>query len=180
MGINDNNVKEFYSVILKLKTEEDCRNLFDDLCTYKELEQMVQRIEAAKHIVATVKEIPGIKIAADGTCKEQYDLMMAKKLLAFVDVDPEQFDVPLHFIQIGDVKFYGFPSEIFCFFGLSLKEKCQYPKRIVASYCNGAYGYVPTKEMFHDTVYESLPGSNRLEKNAGYIMVDKLIEMGNM
>ena len=27
---------------------EDCRNLFDDLCTYKELEQMVQRIEAAK------------------------------------------------------------------------------------------------------------------------------------
>ena len=139
-----------------------------------------ERIAAAKHTVATVKEIPGIKIAADGTSKEQYDLMMAKKLLTFIDVDPEQFDVPLHFIQIGDVKFYGFPSEIFCFFGLSLKEKCQYPKRIVASYCNGAYGYVPTKEMFHDTVYESLPGSNRLEKNAGYIMVDKLIEMGNM
>ncbi len=48
MGINDNSIKEFYEVILKLKTIDDCRNLFDDLCTYKELEQMVQRIEAAK------------------------------------------------------------------------------------------------------------------------------------
>ncbi|MBR5439773.1 MAG: TrpR-related protein YerC/YecD [Clostridia bacterium] len=48
MGINDNSIKEFYNVILKLKTMEDCRNLFDDLCTFKELEQMVQRIEAAK------------------------------------------------------------------------------------------------------------------------------------
>ena len=48
MGINDNSIKEFYEVILKLKTIDDCRNLFDDLCTFKELEQMVQRIEAAK------------------------------------------------------------------------------------------------------------------------------------
>lgn len=48
MGINDNSIKEFYNVILKLKTMDDCRNLFDDLCTFKELEQMVQRIEAAK------------------------------------------------------------------------------------------------------------------------------------
>ena len=48
MGISDTNVKEFYNVILKLKTQEDCALFFEDLCTYKELEQMVQRIEAAK------------------------------------------------------------------------------------------------------------------------------------
>ena len=104
--------------------------------------------------------------------------MMAKKLLQFLDTDPEVFDVPLHFIQIGDVKFYGFPSEIFCHFGLMVKEKCGTDKRIVASYCNGAYGYVPTREMFYDTIYESMPGSNRLDVEAGYIMAEKLVEMG--
>lgn len=137
-----------------------------------------ERIARAKHIVATVKPIPGIKIAADGTAKDQYDLMMANKLLQFLDTDPEVFDVPLHFIQIGDVKFYGFPSEIFCHFGLMVKEKYGTDKCIVASYCNGAYGYVPTRDMFYDTIYESMPGSNRLDKEAGYIMAEKLVEMG--
>lgn len=136
-----------------------------------------ERIAEAKHIVATIKEIPGIKIAADGTSKDQYELMMAKKLLTFLEEAPEQYDIPLHFIQIGDVRFFGFPSEIYCYFGLSLKEKCGTKKRIVASYCNGLYGYVPTKDLFFDTIYESRPGSNRLSADAGYIMVEKLLEM---
>lgn len=136
-----------------------------------------ERIAKAKHIVATIKEIPGIKIAADGTSKDQYELMMAKKLLTFLEESPEQYNVPLHFIQIGDVKFFGFPSEIYCYFGLLLKEKCGTQKRIVASYCNGLYGYVPTRDLFYDTIYESRPGSNRLSTDAGYIMVEKLLEM---
>lgn len=137
-----------------------------------------ETVARAKHTVATVKKIPGIKIAADGTAKDQYDLMMAEKLLAFLDDSPKVFDVPLHYIQIADVSFYGFPSEIYCYFGRDLKKRCGKNKRIVASYCNGAYGYVPTEDMFYDTVYESLPGSNRLENRAGYMMTDKLLEMG--
>ena len=137
-----------------------------------------EEIANAKHIVATVKPIPGIKIAADGTAKDQYDLMMAKRLLSFLDEAPKQYDVPLHFVQIGDVKFYGFPGEIFCHFGITLKEQCDANKRIVASFCNRGLGYVPTKEMVYDTIYESLTGSNCLDINAGYIMTDKLVKMG--
>lgn len=135
------------------------------------------KIAKAKHTIATIKEIPGIKIAADGTEKDQYELMMAKKMLAFLDEAPDHYNVPLQFIQIGDVKFFGFPSEIYCYFGLSLKEKCGAKKQIVASYCNGLYGYIPTRELFYDTIYESRPGSNRLTADAGYIMVEKLLEM---
>lgn len=136
-----------------------------------------EKIAHAKHIIETVKPRPGVKIAADGTSKELYDLMMSKKLIWMLENSPETFDIPLHYIQIGDVKFFGFPSEIFCYFGLTIKEKAKTEKCIVASCCNGTYGYVPTKEMFYDTVYESTPGSSRMDKNAGYIMVDKLIEM---
>ena len=36
---------------------------------------------------------------------------------------------------------------------------------------------VPTLDMFFDTIYESRPGSSRLDKEAGYIMAEKLISM---
>ncbi|MBQ7953694.1 MAG: hypothetical protein IJ332_03005, partial [Clostridia bacterium] len=137
-----------------------------------------EKIDNARHIIATVKEIPGIKIAADGTSKDQYDLAMSKKLIEFIETTPEEFEIPLHFMQIGDVKFYVFPTEIFCYFGLYVKENCGAEKRMVASNCNGNFGYIPTKDMFYDTIYESLPGASKLDPDAGYIMADKLLEMG--
>lgn len=41
-------IEELYGIILKVKTKEDCKVLFDDLCTYKEVEQMALRAYAAK------------------------------------------------------------------------------------------------------------------------------------
>lgn len=39
---------ELYKVFLSLKSEEDCKIFFEDLCTMKELDSMAQRIQAAK------------------------------------------------------------------------------------------------------------------------------------
>ena len=44
----NNDINELFSLILSLKTLEDCGILFEDLCTAKELEQMAQRVKAAK------------------------------------------------------------------------------------------------------------------------------------
>ncbi|MBR3591784.1 MAG: TrpR-related protein YerC/YecD [Clostridia bacterium] len=44
----NNDINELFSLILSLKTLEDCEILFEDLCTAKELEQMAQRVKAAK------------------------------------------------------------------------------------------------------------------------------------
>lgn len=44
-------IKELFELILTLKTQEDCEKFFDDLCTYKELEAMAQRLKAAKMII---------------------------------------------------------------------------------------------------------------------------------
>lgn len=51
--------RELYEVILKLKTIEDCEEFFSDLCTYKELDSMSQRLSAAKYLLngATYEEI---------------------------------------------------------------------------------------------------------------------------
>lgn len=39
---------ELFSAILKLKTVEECRKFFEDVCTIKELEDVSQRLEVAK------------------------------------------------------------------------------------------------------------------------------------
>lgn len=46
--ITEEMINELYTVILSLETKEDCKLLFDDLCTHKEIDNMAQRICAAK------------------------------------------------------------------------------------------------------------------------------------
>lgn len=40
--------KNLFETIIKLQTVEDCAMLFSDLCTVNEIDQMAQRIQAAK------------------------------------------------------------------------------------------------------------------------------------
>ena len=44
----EEHLKELYKLFVSLNNEEDCKNLLEDLCTYKEVEQMAERICAAK------------------------------------------------------------------------------------------------------------------------------------
>ncbi len=135
-------------------------------------------IENAKHTIATVKPIEGVKIAADSTDSSQYNLAMAKILMKFVN-GPEKIAVPLQTIRVGNLVFYAFPGEIYSQFGQMIKEKSTAKKCVVVTHCNASIGYVPTSDMFYDTIYESLPGSCTVEKEGGYKMVDKLLQMGD-
>lgn len=148
-----------------------------EVLTLNRREVSEEKIAEAKHIVATVKKIEGIKIAADGTNEDQYQLMMATALLNFLKNTPEKLELPMQVIAIGEVKIYAFPSEIFCYFGKFIKEQDETGKCMVATLCNAAYGYIPTEDMHYDTIYEARPSSNRVQRNAGYIMADKLLEM---
>ncbi len=51
--------KKLYDAVLSLKTEEDCRMFFEDICTIKELETMSQRLEVARMLMggSTFNEI---------------------------------------------------------------------------------------------------------------------------
>ena len=41
-----------FQLIASIDNEEDCRMLFDDLCTIKEVENMAERLYAAKLLIA--------------------------------------------------------------------------------------------------------------------------------
>ena len=47
-----NDINALYSLLLSLETPEDCDDLLNDLCTAKELEQMAQRVKAAKLLIS--------------------------------------------------------------------------------------------------------------------------------
>ena len=38
---------ELFAAVLKLKSKEDCRKFFEDVCTIKELQDISQRLEVA-------------------------------------------------------------------------------------------------------------------------------------
>lgn len=48
MKDEDLHINELYEMLIKVQTIDDCKALLDDLCTYKEVEQMAQRAYAAK------------------------------------------------------------------------------------------------------------------------------------
>ena len=48
MEHKDEKIEALFELILKLDNIGDCRALFDDLCTRKELEKMAERLYAAK------------------------------------------------------------------------------------------------------------------------------------
>lgn len=42
---------ELFELIASINSAEDCKALFSDLCTIKEIEQMAQRVKAAKLLI---------------------------------------------------------------------------------------------------------------------------------
>lgn len=50
-GTDNKMIDDLYDLIASLKSREDCRELFSDMCTNKEIEQMAQRIYAARLLI---------------------------------------------------------------------------------------------------------------------------------
>lgn len=45
-------IRQLYELIAGLESPEECMDLFDDLCTYKEIEKMAERVYAARLLLA--------------------------------------------------------------------------------------------------------------------------------
>ena len=44
-------IKELFRLLASIKDENDMDLLFEDLCTYKEIDSMAQRVKAAKYLM---------------------------------------------------------------------------------------------------------------------------------
>jgi neutral ceramidase len=66
------------------------------------------------------------------------------------------------------------PNELFCEFGLAIKQNSPVQYTLVSELTNGAMGYVPTPQAFDEGGYEirKLPGNSFLSFDAGEQIVN--------
>ena len=69
--------------------------------------------------------------------------------------------------KLGDLALVGLPGEMFCEFGLEIKEKSPAKHTIVVGLANDAIGYIPTIEAFAQGGYEPTPGACKFAPGLG-------------
>ena len=94
------------------------------------------------------------------------------------DLGP-QSDLPVQVMRFGDVLFFALPGEVYHAFADRIKAACPDRKCLIATICNGDYGYIPTEEMFATNVYPiQLCHGSRWMSDMGDLVTDKAIAMG--
>lgn len=78
-------------------------------------------------------------------------------------------------IRIGNIGIVGLPGEVFCEFGLEIKQKSPADHTFVIELANDAIGYLPTEEAFDWGGYEVTPGATLFRKDAGRKLTDSAL-----
>jgi hypothetical protein len=89
-------------------------------------------------------------------------------------------DLSLTALRLGDdVAILTNPAELFCEFGLEIKQNSPVKYTLVSELTNGAMGYVPTRQAFEEGGYEirKLAGNSFLAMDAGERIVDASLSL---
>lgn len=90
---------------------------------------------------------------------------------------PDQVDVPVQVLRIGDLGIAAVPFETFAETGLKIKEKSPFSQTFTIELANGAYGYLPTPEQHKLGGYESWLGTNRVEVETSTKIVALILDL---
>src|SRR5690606_6752743 len=92
---------------------------------------------------------------------------------------PDEVQIPLQALRIGDVGITAIPFEVFVEIGLELKAKSPFARTFTIELANGSFGYLPTPEQHKLGGYETWLGSNVVETSTSDKMIEQLIPMLN-
>ena len=117
------------------------------------------------------------RIESDPAANER-DRFYAREIRKAETQGKVKLPVPVQVVRVGEAAFFGMPGEIYVEFGKMLKQRSPIKYNMPANLANGAFGYVPIRELFQPGIYEASVGmSNKLDPEAGYLMTDELIRM---
>jgi len=111
--------------------------------------------------------------AADGLPEQ----MQAAIWLEMHALQDEADEAEVMAIRAGDVGIVGLPGEVFCEFGLAIKERSPASHTLVFELANDAVGYIPTAEAYEQGGYEPTPGSTRYAPGAGETLTEVALEL---
>lgn len=90
---------------------------------------------------------------------------------------PDEVQIPLQTLRIGDLGIAAIPFEVFAEIGLEIKDRSPFKQSFTIELANGSYGYLPTPEQHELGGYETWLGTNRVEFEASRKIVQTLLPM---
>lgn len=129
-----------------------------------------QMIERAKEVLAlpdTVKT------------KHALERTYAERLLQMQKEYPDEIEIILQAYRIGDLGVSALPFETFAATGLEIKKRSPFKTTFTIELANGSYGYLPTPEQHELGGYETWLTTNKVQKDATVIIVEKFLDMFN-
>lgn len=114
-----------------------------------------EELEASKAVMV-VYEAEGVDAITPFHGRTKSETRTIAKRVVAVDSFPDEKELYLTAVSVGDVVFAGFPGEPFTQIGRSVKENSKFTLTIPACCANGYEGYYPMKSAFDEGGYEAL------------------------
>lgn len=114
-----------------------------------------EELEASKAVMV-VYEAEGVDAITPFPGRTKSETRTIAKRVVAVDSFPDEKELYLTAVSVGDVVFAGFPGEPFTQIGRSVKENSKFTLTIPACCANGYEGYYPMKSAFDEGGYEAL------------------------
>ena len=135
-----------------------------------------EELEAARKVAAAYKE-KGDEAIEPFPGKSQKDTrVIALRMVGLVDY-PDEKELYVTAVSVGDMVFAGFPGEPFTKVGTSVKEASKFTLTIPACCANGYEGYYPTENAFTEGGYEA--NSARYKKGTAEKLIEESIKLVN-
>ena len=113
------------------------------------------------------------RLAKEKGYNSPYQARAVLERLAKPPVQP----LELNTVRMGDLAFATAPCEMFDTCGAYVKDNSPFPATLMLAYCNGAYGYFPTRKAFEYGCYEV--DTRKYEEGSAEQMAENLVEMLN-
>jgi len=92
--------------------------------------------------------------------------------------DVEYLDLPITVLAFSDsTAAVMLPSEILVEVGLKIKESSPFKNTLVAGYCNGYFGYIPTEKAYEEGGYEATFPTCIVERGAGERLIEESLKL---
>ena len=114
-----------------------------------------EELEASKAVMV-VYEAEGVDAITPFPGRTKAETRTIAKRMVAVDKFPDEKELYLTAVSVGNVVFAGFPGEPFTDIGRGVKENSKFTLTIPACCANGYEGYYPMKSAFDEGGYEAL------------------------
>src|SRR5690606_3542643 len=131
-------------------------------------------LRASPELLANIDKIVA-RPESDPPLFHNLEKTYAKRIMQMEEEWPDEIQVPLQTMKIGDLGISAIPFEVFAETGLEIKDKSPFAHTFTIELANGTYGYLPTPGQHKLGGYETWISTKKVKKQATVKIVDTLL-----